>query len=60
MLVRAEGRLVGFAALILPRVGLARVWMSPYAALPAAAFDRDAAPAALAALAGAARARARG
>ena len=45
-----SGRLIGFAALILPRFGLARGWMSPYAALPARAFDRDAAPAALAAL----------
>ncbi len=46
----AEGRLIGLAALILPRFGLARVWMSPYAALPAAALDRDAAPEALAAV----------
>ncbi len=50
-LVRGDdGRLIGFAALILPRIGLARVWMSPYAALPAVAFDRAAAPQALAAL----------
>jgi CelD/BcsL family acetyltransferase involved in cellulose biosynthesis len=49
-LMRDKGRLIGFAALTLPIVGLARVWMSPYAALPAAALDRDAAPAALAAL----------
>ncbi len=48
--VREEGRLIGFAALILPPVGLARAWTSPYAALPAVAFDRDAAPAALDAL----------
>lgn len=49
--VRDEGgRLIGFAALTLPLAGLARVWMSPYAALPAAALDRDEAPAALAAL----------
>jgi CelD/BcsL family acetyltransferase involved in cellulose biosynthesis len=45
-----DGRLIGLAALTLPRVGLARVWMSPYAALPAGALDRDAAPQALAAL----------
>jgi CelD/BcsL family acetyltransferase involved in cellulose biosynthesis len=48
--VRAERRLVGFAALLMPRVGLARIWMSPYAALPAAVFDSGAAIAALAAL----------
>jgi CelD/BcsL family acetyltransferase involved in cellulose biosynthesis len=59
VLVRAKGRLVGFAALILPRVGLASAWMSPYAALPAVAFDRDASPAALAALADLLRARTR-
>jgi CelD/BcsL family acetyltransferase involved in cellulose biosynthesis len=53
VLVRESGRLIGFAALILPRVGLARVWMSAYAALPALAFDGDAAPAALAKLIGA-------
>ena len=46
----ASGRLIGFAALLLPRIGLARVWMSAYAALPAAALDRDAAPQALLAL----------
>jgi CelD/BcsL family acetyltransferase involved in cellulose biosynthesis len=46
----AEGRLIGFCALVMPRAGLARVWMSPYATLPAAAFDRDEAPAALEAL----------
>ncbi len=45
-----DGRLIGFAALTLPRVGLARVWMSSYAALPAAALDREAAPQALGAL----------
>lgn len=45
-----DGRLIGFAALVLPRVGLARIWMSTYAALPAAAFDREAAPVVLAAL----------
>ena len=45
-----DGGLIGFAALILPRIGLAQVWMSAYAALPAAAFDRAAAPEALAAL----------
>ena len=39
-----SGRLIGFAALLLPRVGLARAWMSAYAALPASAFDRDALP----------------
>ena len=50
-LIRGDGgRLIGFAALILPRVGLARVWMSAYAALPAAVLDREAAPEALAAL----------
>lgn len=50
-LIRGDGgRLIGFAALILPRVGLARVWMSAYAALPAAAFDREAAAEALSAL----------
>jgi CelD/BcsL family acetyltransferase involved in cellulose biosynthesis len=48
--VRAEGRLSGFAALIMPRVGLARIWMSPYAALPAAVFESSAAIAALATL----------
>ena len=48
--MRQDGRLIGVAALIAPRVGLARVWMSAYAALPAVAFDRDAAPEALAAL----------
>ena len=50
-LVRGEdGGLLGFAALTLPRFGLARVWMSPYAALPAAALDPDAAREALLAL----------
>jgi len=51
VLVRSEGRLIGLAALMLPRLGLARVWMSAYAALPAVALDREAAPAALAAMA---------
>ena len=47
---RDAGRLIGFAALILPPIGLARAWMSPYAALPATAFDRDAASEAIDAL----------
>ena len=51
VLAKADGRPIGFAALILPRVGLARLWMSPYAALPALAFDRDATRQALTALA---------
>jgi hypothetical protein len=49
--VRRGGRWIGFAALLLPRLGLGRVWMSPYAALPAAAFDRAEAVEALAAVA---------
>jgi len=50
-LVWRGARLIGFAALALPRFGLGRVWMSAYAALPACAFDRDDAAPALAALA---------
>ena len=34
-------RLIGLAGLTLPRLGLARAWMSAHAALPAAMFDRD-------------------
>ena len=41
VLVRENGRLIGFATLRLPLVGLARVWMSAYAALPACAFDAE-------------------
>ncbi len=59
VLVRESGRLIGFAALRLPPLGLARVWMSAYAALPAMAFDRDAAPAAVAAIAALLRAQTR-
>jgi CelD/BcsL family acetyltransferase involved in cellulose biosynthesis len=50
VLIRDGAALIGFAALQVPLVGLARVWMSEYAALPALAFDRDAAAPALAAL----------
>ena len=50
VLVREDGRLIGFAALRLPFVGLARVWMSAYAALPACAFNAERAGEALAAL----------
>src|SRR5438270_5042784 len=50
VLIRDGGRLIGFAALIAPPIGLARVWMSAYAALPACAFDRDAGRQAIAAL----------
>jgi len=49
-LARRGERLIGLAALLLPRFGLASVWMSPYAALPAAAFARDEAAEALAAV----------
>jgi CelD/BcsL family acetyltransferase involved in cellulose biosynthesis len=59
VLVRERGRLIGFAALTLPPLGLARVWMSAYAALPALAFDRDALTAALTAIAGLLRAQTR-
>ena len=51
VLARSGGRLIGFAALIAPPLGLARVWVSPYAALPAMAFDREAAAPAIAAIA---------
>ena len=49
-LVREDGWLIGFAALVVPFVGLARVWMSAYAALPACAFDAERAGGAIAAL----------
>jgi len=39
VLVREGGRLIGFAALRMPVFGLAQIWMSAYAALPACAFD---------------------
>ena len=41
VLVREDGRLIGFVALRTPFVGLARVWMSAYAALPACVFDAE-------------------
>lgn len=50
VLARRGEKLIGFVALRRPRLGLGRVWMSPYAALPACAFDRDEAGQALAAV----------
>jgi len=50
VLARREGKLVGVFALILPRVGLAEIWMSSYAGLPAAVIDRDETSGVLAAL----------
>ena len=50
LLVREDGRLIGFAALRTPFIGLASVWMSAYAALPACAFDGERAGEAVAAL----------
>ena len=61
-LVRADdGKLIGAAVIAAPPlgVGLARVWVSPYAALPAIALDSAAAPRALAALAAELAARTR-
>ncbi len=50
VLVREGARLIGFAALWLPFAGLAQVWMSAYAALPACAFDAEQASEAVGAL----------
>jgi CelD/BcsL family acetyltransferase involved in cellulose biosynthesis len=50
VLVREAGRLIGFSALRTPLLGLASVWMSGYAALPACAFDAERADVAVAAL----------
>ena len=51
LVVARDGtRWLGFVALIAPPLGLAHVWMSAYAALPAMAWDRDATEAALTAV----------
>ncbi len=49
-----RGALIGLAAIVAPRTpfGLASLWRSEQAALPAVLLDRDAATAALAAIAG--------